>query len=291
MKIGMTLPTMVPGIGRREILEWSRRIDAGPYSTLAAGERITFPNQEILVSLAAAAALTERVRIAFTVVVLPLHSAAVMAKQVATLDVLSGGRVSLAVGVGGREEDYRAVGASFEKRASRMASQVAAMRRMWAGEPPFDGAAPIGPPPVQPGGPEVLVGALAPDGIRRAARWADGLSGFSFAPDASEIATAFETARREWQAAGRAVLPRLVTSFWFALGAGGRDAMGLYVKRYLGVFGAAVAAGLAEQCRAVDARAFRGAVREIADTGADELILVPTTADPDEVERVADLLG
>src|SRR6185369_1671423 len=184
MKIGMTLPTMVPGLGRRELLEWARRIDAGPYSTLAAGERITFPNQEILVCLAAAAAVTERVRIAFTVAVLPLHREVLLAKQIATLDVLSTGRVSVAVGVGGREEDYRAIGVPFARRFSRMEVQVAAMLRVWSGAPPFAGAAPVGPPPVQPGGPEVLVGALLPNSIRRASYWADGLASFSFAPDA-----------------------------------------------------------------------------------------------------------
>src|SRR5581483_3035807 len=238
MKIGMTLPTMVPGLERRHILEWSRRIDAGPYSSVAAGERITFPNHEILVALAAAAAVTERVRIAFTVIVLPLHSAALVAKKVATLDVLSGGRVSVGVGVGGREEDYRAGGASFERRQKRMEEQVAAMRRAWAGEPPCEGAAPVGPPPVQKGGPEVLVGALQAGSIRRAARWGDGGSGFSFGADVGEMGTAFETARAACRDAGRSAPPRLVTSFWFALGDRGREAMDVYVKRYLGVFGA-----------------------------------------------------
>ena len=61
MKIGMNLPVMVPGLDRDCILEWCRRIDAGPYSTLASGERIVFPNPEIMVTLAAAAAATERV--------------------------------------------------------------------------------------------------------------------------------------------------------------------------------------------------------------------------------------
>ncbi len=58
MEIGMNLPVMVPGLDRELILEWSRRIDAGPYASLAAGERITFPNPEIMVTLSAAAAVT-----------------------------------------------------------------------------------------------------------------------------------------------------------------------------------------------------------------------------------------
>ena len=217
MKIGMNLPVMVPGLDRATILEWARRIDAGPYSSLAAGERITFPNPEIMVTLAAAAAVTERVRIALTVIVLPLHSPVLIAKQVATLDVISSGRVTLGLGVGARIEDYRAVDAAFGgNRLRRMEEQIARMRRVWAGENVVEGALrPVEPLPVQPGGPELLAGALAPQSIRRAARWADGLCGFSFGPSAQEIELAYDTARRAWSDAGREKPPRLVMSFWY----------------------------------------------------------------------------
>lgn len=291
MQIGMTMPTMVPDLHRCAILDWARRIDRGPFATLAAGERITFPNQEILVTMAAAAAVTERVRLAFTVIVLPLHSEVLMAKQLATLDVISAGRVTAGVGVGGREEDYRAVDASFERRLGRMERQVARMRRVWAGEPPFEGAAPVGPAPIQPGGPELLAGSLMPSSIRRAARWADGLAGFSFGPDPAEVAMGFEVARAAWKEQGRPRPPRLVTSCWFSLGDRGRDAMDAYVKRYLGIYGDDVAAGLARQCVTTSAAALKETVQRMAAIGADELILVPTTGDPDEVDRVADLIG
>ena len=81
VEIGLNLPIMVPGLRRDDLLEWSRRIDAGPYSTLASGERITFPNPEILVTLSAAAAVTSRVKIQFSVLVLPTHDAVRVAKQ------------------------------------------------------------------------------------------------------------------------------------------------------------------------------------------------------------------
>ena len=126
MQVGMNLPVMVPGLDRGLVLEWARRVDRGPFSSLAAGERITFPNPEMLVTLAAAAAVTERVRIVPTVMVLPLHSAVWAAKQIATLDVMSGGRVVLGVGAGARQEDFRAVGAQFEgPRLQRLEEQVA----------------------------------------------------------------------------------------------------------------------------------------------------------------------
>ncbi len=135
MENGMNLPVMVPGLDRKLILEWSRRIDAGPYSTLAAGERINFPNPEILVTLSAAAAVTERVWISPSVLVLPMHSAVLIAKQIASLDVLSEGRVCLGVGVGGREEDYRAVGEVFDAaRWRKLERKVSVMRQAWRGD-------------------------------------------------------------------------------------------------------------------------------------------------------------
>jgi alkanesulfonate monooxygenase SsuD/methylene tetrahydromethanopterin reductase-like flavin-dependent oxidoreductase (luciferase family) len=193
--------------------------------------------------------------------------------------------------VGGREEDYRAVDAGFEKRLSRLERQVATMRRTWAGEPPFPGAAPVGPRPIQAGGPEILSGSLNPASIRRAARWADGVCGFSFQPSAEEVAAGFEAARHAWREVGRAKPPRLVTSCWFALDPDGRAAMDAYVGRYLGIFGSDLAAEMARQCTTTSAAALSRVIREIADAGADELILVPTTGDPDCVDRVADLIG
>jgi alkanesulfonate monooxygenase SsuD/methylene tetrahydromethanopterin reductase-like flavin-dependent oxidoreductase (luciferase family) len=293
MKIGMNLPVMVPGLDRSAIHEWSRRIDAGPYASLAAGERITFPNPEILVTLATAAALTERVRITFSVLVLPMHNPIRIAKQVATLDVLSGGRVSLGLGVGGREEDYAAVGAEYDKGIwRRMEEQVAVMRRAWKGEQVVEGALrPVEPLPLQAGGPELLAGSMFPRSIRRAARWADGICGFSFGPHAAEVANQFDLARSAWKEEGRGGAPRLVTSFWFALGPDARGQLDDYLMRYLNFMGRDAARKLAPTVTTLSAKALKDAARQIADLGCDELILVPTTSDPDEVDRVADILG
>jgi alkanesulfonate monooxygenase SsuD/methylene tetrahydromethanopterin reductase-like flavin-dependent oxidoreductase (luciferase family) len=293
MKIGMNLPVMVPGLDRVTILEWARRVDGGPYASLAAGERITFPNPEVMVTMAAAAAITERVRIALTVIVLPMHSPVLIAKQIATLDVISGGRVTLGLGIGARVEDYRALDAPFDgRRLKRMEEQIARMRRVWAGENVVEGAGrPVEPFPVQRGGPELLAGALAPQSIRRAARWADGICGFSFGPSAEEVSFAWETARQAWCAAGRSAAPRLVMSFWYALGDRAREQLDEYLRRYLGFLGEDTARALAATVKTTSAAALRDAARLLADLGTDELLLVPTTSDPDEVHRVADILG
>jgi alkanesulfonate monooxygenase SsuD/methylene tetrahydromethanopterin reductase-like flavin-dependent oxidoreductase (luciferase family) len=292
MDIGMNLPVMVPGLDRRLLLEWSRRIDAGPFSTLAAGERVNFPNPDIMVALAAAAAVTSRVRIMTNVVVLPMHSELHVAKQLATLDVLSGGRVVAGVGVGARAEDFAAHGVPFRPaRLRRLEEQVGIMRRVWAGEIVVEGAnRPVEPFPLQPGGPPVLCGSLAAGAIHRAARFADGIAGFAFGPDPTEVTTAFEAARAGWLAAGRPA-PRLVTGCWFALGPRARAQLDEYLNSYLAFLGPGVAPGVVPLVRATSPAALRQVVREVADAGADELCLTPTTTDPEELDRVADALA
>ena len=287
----MTLPTMVPDVSRDDVLAWCERVDTGPFATLAAGERIAFPNQECLVMLAAAAALTRRVRVFASVFVLPMHDPVWLAKQVATLDVLCGGRFVLGVGAGAREEDYRSVGASFARRHARMATDVATLRRIWGGEPAFPGAHPVGPRPLQAGGPQVLVGALAPRAIARAASWADGLAGFSLGPDMHEIERGFRAASDAWRAAGRSSAPRLVTSFWYALGPRAREQLDAYVERYLRIFGPAAVAGAQRAAAAASPQAVCDALRGIEAAGADEVILVPTSAGLDQLDRLQDLLG
>ena len=139
--------------------------------------------------------------------------------------------------------------------------------------------------------PEILAGSMQEPSIRRAARWADGLCGFSLGPDPDEVERCFDVARASWSAAGREAPPRLVTSCWFSLGAAARARMDAYVERYLGVFGPDIAKFLARQCRTTSADALREVARRTAAAGGDELVLVPTTSDPAEVERAADVLA
>ena len=132
MLIGWSLPAMIGGLDRAGLLAWCRRIEEDGYSTIGFGERIAYQNLEMFSTLSAAAAVTERVRIMSSIVVLPMHSEAWVAKQSATLDVISGGRYTLGVGVGGRNEDYRTLDRSFERRFGRLDAQVAAIRDLWA---------------------------------------------------------------------------------------------------------------------------------------------------------------
>src|SRR3954447_20195058 len=131
MELSMTLPTMLPH-GRAEVLAWCRGIDEASFSSLAVPERVTFTAHSLTVQLAAAAALTERVRLWTTLVILPAHPAVQVAKDMASVDQLSAGRLTMAIGVGGREHDYRAIDGRFDRRWSRRAEQGATLRRIWA---------------------------------------------------------------------------------------------------------------------------------------------------------------
>ncbi len=293
MKVGMNLPVMVPGLTRELVRQWCRRVDAGPFSSIASGERVAFPNPEIMVTLSCAAAWTERVKVAFHVSVPPLHDPVMLAKQVATLDVLSGGRVCLGVGTGAREEDYRAVGATWDNRLlSRLESSVAVMRAVWDGTHRIESASGrVEPAPLQRGGPPLLAGVLMPKAIERAARWADGISGFSFGPSADDIRMRFDAARESWRSAGREAPPKLITGFWFALGSDPDEQIASYLERYLAFMGEGSGRALAPNISARSPEALRDALMLCRELGADEVLLVPTSSDPAEADRAAEVIA
>jgi alkanesulfonate monooxygenase SsuD/methylene tetrahydromethanopterin reductase-like flavin-dependent oxidoreductase (luciferase family) len=292
MDIAMTLPTMLPH-GREEVLAWCRGIDEGPFSSLAVPERITYTSHSLTVQLAAAAALTERVRLWSTLIVLPAHDAVQVAKEVASLDRLSNGRITVGVGVGGREHDYRAIGGDFSHRWQRMDDQVAEMRRIWAQEPPFEGADPVGPPPVQPGGPPFVAGVLGPKALARAARWAIGVDDPSTitSVDAVALAGQREKVVAAWKEAGRDEAPHFSASLWYALGPNAKQQLGDYVFDYMRIFDEGMARHIAEKAPVHTPEALREAMDAAREAGCDEFFLVPTTTDPAELERTRDALG
>ena len=287
----MTIPSMIDRTDRDTFLAWCRRVDEGPFSTLAVGERITYHNLEMMASLAAAASVTERVRLMSTVVILPMHPANLIAKQMATIDVISGGRLDVGVGVGGRDADFRAVEGRFDHRHQRMDDQVAQMRRVWAGEPAAADLGPIGPRPVQAGGPPVYAGVLGPKAIARAAQWAVGVTGFVTDPDQAQAELTFINVRDAWDAAGRSEPPVLTTSFWYGLGADGDERARAYARRYLGIFGDDFAVAMADSMTMTTEAALLAGLGGLADAGCDEIILVPTTDDLDELDRTIEVIN
>lgn len=292
MQISMTLPTMLPH-GRAEILDWCRAVDQGPFGSLAVPERVTYASHSWVVQLSAAAALTERVRLWTTVIVLPAHDAVDVAKQLASVDRLSDGRLTVGVGVGGREHDYRAIGGDFTRRWARMDAQVATMRSVWSGEPPFDGADPVGPPPVQAGGPPVVAGVMGPKALARAARWAVGVDDASSVTgvDGDALGPTFDRIRSAWREAERSDPPHISASLWYALGDDAEARLQNYAFDYLRIYGDEIARAMAASTTCHTSRDLSDAVDTVDQLGCDELFLVPTTTDVTELDRTREALG
>src|ERR671911_1620499 len=166
MDIGIGLPAMIPWTNAPLILEWAKRADSSPFSSLGIIDRLVYTNYEPLITQAAAA-VTERVRLMTTVLIAPLRRAGVLTKQAATIDALSGGRLTLGLGVGAREDDFQFAPASFHDRGRRFEEQLELMKRVWSGQPVGEEVGTVGPPPAQAGGPELLIGGYTPVSIRR----------------------------------------------------------------------------------------------------------------------------
>lgn len=287
MDIGIGLPATIPGTKGSLILEWAKQVDSGPFSSLGILDRVVYPNYEPLTTLAAAAAVTERVRLMTTVLLAPLRGAGLLAKQAATIDALSEGRLTLGLGVGGREDDFKAAPASFHDRARTFEEQLDLMKRAWSGEPVSDEVGPIGPPPVQDGGPRLLIGGYTPTPIRRVGRWADGfISGG--VPDPDQVRQMFDLAEESWRAEGREGRPRLVATLYYALGPNAERG-GDYIRDYYSYFGPAAD----DMARSIPSspEAVEDLIRGFGDVGADEVVCWPTVAELDQVERLAELVG
>lgn len=286
--VGVALPQMAVGLDRGRFVEWCAGIDAGPFASISAGERITFRNLEGITACAAAAVLTSRVRVLANVVVLPWHRSALIAKQLATIDVLSGGRLDVAVGVGGRSQDYTALGVTDARRHERLDVAVAELRDLWAGGAAADGGS-VGPAPVQPSGPRVFASAMGPKSLARAAQWADGVSGFSLLADGAEMTASCEAALGAWTASGRTERPRLVTGSFVALGPDAEATLRDFAYDYLEVFSPALARELADLMPLYTPDALSRALAAAEAAGCDEFIVVPATSDPSFLESLREV--
>ncbi len=282
MDIGVGLPTVIKGVPGETVLEWAVEADRAGFSSLATLDRLVYDNYDSLTTLAAAAAVTERARLMTSILISPLYrNTAVLAKQVATVDRLSGGRVVLGVAAGSRPDDFRASKVEMNGRGTVLEEQIQEARAIWAGERRgFAGG--IGPVPASPGGPPVLIGGHSPRAIERSARLADGwISGGGGVGMFKQGASAFRLA---WREQGRTGEPRLVALAYYALGADAEELADRYLSDYYG-FAPPYAQLVLRNALVGEAR-LRAALTEFAEAGCDEVLLAPCGHDPAQLKHL-----
>lgn len=284
MDVGIGIPNSLPGTTGADLLEWARRAEGAGFSTLASIGAVSYPSHEELTVFAAAGAVTERIGFLSNVLIAPARSTAELAKQAATVDQLTGGRLTLGMGVGWREADYTLTGRDFGNRGAVFEQQIQELRRAWAGEAIAPDTRPASPTPAQQTIP-VLVGGTTDAAIRRVVELdAQGWTAGGMPPDAvGEFAGRVKAA---WQAAGRDGSPRIVALVYFGLGDTEEESRA-YLRDYYAAMGPDVADMIADSgLRSADA--VKAALEAYREVGVDELILDPTVSEPGQVDLLAE---
>jgi alkanesulfonate monooxygenase SsuD/methylene tetrahydromethanopterin reductase-like flavin-dependent oxidoreductase (luciferase family) len=278
VNVGVGLPTTTPAADRELLLDWARRAEDGPFPTLAVLDRVAYDSYEPFTALAAAAATTERIRLATMIAVGPLRTGGMLAKLAGSVAALCGNRLTLGLAVGARLDDFEAAGVETRGRGRRLSEQLAFLRSDWE-------ESPIGPAAADRNGLELLVGGASGPAFSRMARYADGYAHGGGPPRA--FARAAATARAAWSDMGRPGEPRLWGQGYFALGEEERGAD--YLRDYYaftGPFAEKIAAA-----NLTSARAIKDFIRGYEDEGCDELILLPTVSDIGQLDRLAEVLA
>jgi alkanesulfonate monooxygenase SsuD/methylene tetrahydromethanopterin reductase-like flavin-dependent oxidoreductase (luciferase family) len=296
MRIGVGLPAGIPGVDRDSLLDWARRADALGFDTLGVLDRLVFDNWEPLISLAAAAAVTDRIGLMSTVLTVPNRgNPALVAKQAASLQALSAGRLRLGVGLGARRDDYVAGQLDGRGRGAAFDAALSEMTEVWAGES-RGLAGPIGPTPAP--RPGLLIGGFAPAAFTRAARFGDGWIG---AGPPAAIAAGAAQARSAWRAAGRTDAPWVAAIVYFGLGADGGERAAAYLGDYYAFAGRPehllpgdAMADLRPQdlvaAALTDPDAVRAAAAAFAENACDELVFLPVSSASNQPEALAEVL-
>lgn len=283
MRIGIGLPNTIPGTPGSLITAWARRAEERGFDAVATVDRIVYDNVEALTTLAAAAAVTTRVELLTDILLAPTRLPALLAKETASVDVLSGGRLTLGLAPGAREDDFTVTGQRYTNRGRRFEALLDFLQAAWRGEPPPGASRPLGPAPVR-GDIPILIGGTSPQAIARAARVGAGWTAGSAA--AGALAELVAQVHEAWRAAGRTGEPRIATLTYFLLGDGVDEAAGRYLSDYYGESrGSAILGRMGR-----DAGTLRAVVEQAEQAGAGEIVFFPAVADLSQVDRLADAL-
>ena len=280
MRVGVGLPSTVPGAHGQLLIQWAAQADQGPFSSLGVLDRLVYDSYDPFTALAVAAAVTQRVLLATTIVIGPLRNTSLLAKSAASLDALSNGRLVLGLAVGARKEDYDAARVEYRTRGRRLSEQLATLRMLWE-EGRFN------PRDARSQGPALLLGGGSDSAYARMARYTSGYVHGGGPPRA--FARAADKARAAWLDAGRPGQPQLWAQGYFALGDETTIEAGMnYLRDYYaftGPFAEKIATGILTTPQAI-AQFLRG----YEEAGCDELILFPTLPDLAQLTCLAEIL-
>jgi alkanesulfonate monooxygenase SsuD/methylene tetrahydromethanopterin reductase-like flavin-dependent oxidoreductase (luciferase family) len=286
MRIGIGVPNTVPGTNGPLMLDWARRAEQRGFAFVSTIGRVGHPSYDSLTALAAVAGATAEIGLMTNAVLGPTYADAVLAKTAMTVAQLSGGRLTLGLGVGARESDYAAAERDFDGRGAAFDRQLEYLHRACRGEPvgDFDGERrPVGPP-----GDDIplLIGGHSERAVRRTVRWAAGWTGAGGGPARAEPMVG--RILKAWQEAGRTGEPRLAGLAYFGTDDRLAAESDEYLRSYY-AFAGDHAATIANGAVRTPER-IRGIVEEFAGIGMNELVFTPTLARLDEVDRLADIV-
>lgn len=295
MRFGVALPNEVTGATREDMRGFVERAERHGFDSIWALDRLVYDGYATLSLLAWAAGQTERVRIGTSILLAPLYRPLMLAKELATIDRLTGGRFTLGLGMGQRPEDYQAAGVPMERRDLRMVETVALLRQAWSGQPidyagrVFDvHVGPVGPRPAQQPGVPIWLGGSNPKAFKRAARLGDGFLAGGGGPAGAHAA--IPVVRQALQERGRD--PRAFACSALIYWSLGKDAdqgaadVANYQQRYYGRL-------LIDPKKAAVVGSIREAVQRIHeydDLDLHTLIFAPVLTDPEQVDRLAEVV-
>jgi alkanesulfonate monooxygenase SsuD/methylene tetrahydromethanopterin reductase-like flavin-dependent oxidoreductase (luciferase family) len=283
MDIGLGLPSTIPGVEPATVLRWAVDAEMRGFASVGVVDRLAYPNLDPMTMLAAAAVVTTNVRLITGVLVAPIRSNfPAFAKQAATIDRLSGGRLVLGLGVGNREDDFTVAGLDYHRRGRSFDAQLEEITSIWRGERPE-----LGPEPSRSGGPELLFGGTSERTFWRMARY--GVGWLASSTTGAAFAAGRDVAVAAWEDGGRPGRPRLVAHSYAGIGQGAvqsaRSYLGSYYAHRIAEMDTIIGNALLSEER-IEER-----VELLRAAGCDEFILTPVDTDPDQVQLLADASG
>ena len=284
MKIGIGLPNPVPDTPGNVMIDWAKRADAAGFSGLVTIDRIAYPSYDSLTALAAAAGATERISLMTNILLAPIYTPALLAKQAASIDQLSQGRLSLGLAAGGRSDDYEITGRDFHRRGREFDNGLEVMHKVWRGEALAPSSSPASPTPTRDQRVPILFGGTSQKTVERVIQWGEGWTAGGARP--AQAAPFAEGIRSAWTAASRTGEPRLSALAYFSLGDDADEASRKYLLdyyRFTGDFATQIAESAIRSVSQL-----RDTTKAFEDAGFTELYFDPTVARLTQIDRLAE---